>query len=279
MVKSNRFTKLLLYIFAGAVAVYLLLPLLMILLTSVGSGSASTFPPEGLTLKWYANLGEQTQFLVAFKNSLIASTGAVLLALITGTLVALAIVHYPFPGAGILRAFFVSPMVMPKITLGIAYLILFSKMHIAGGLLALILGEAVIVLPFVLTLVGSALANLQPAHREAAADLGAGPLRIFFTITLPQLRLSLLLSGSIAFVFTFDQVEAALLLLRQDSYTLPIQLFLYMEKWQDPTIAVVSVVLIAFALALFMIIKLVLRSVPGLESLFGGRKNKRRSGL
>lgn len=274
MVKSNRGTKLLLYIFVGAVAIYLLLPLLMIMLTSVGSGSASKFPPEGLTLKWYANLSEQTQFLDAFKNSLIASTGAVLLALITGTLAALAIVQYPFPGSGILRAFFVSPMVMPKITLGIAYLILFSKMHIAGGLFALILGEAVIVLPFVLTIVGSALANLHPAHREAAADLGAGPMRIFFTITLPQLRLSLLLSGSIAFVFTFDQVEAALLLLRQDSYTLPIQLFLYMEKWQDPTIAVVSVVLIAFALALFMTIKLVLRSVPGLESLFVRRKTK-----
>lgn len=105
MVKSNRGTKLLLYIFVGAVAIYLLLPLLMIMLTSVGSGSASKFPPEGLTLKWYANLSEQTQFLDAFKNSLIASTGAVLLALITGTLAALAIVQYPFPGSGILRAF------------------------------------------------------------------------------------------------------------------------------------------------------------------------------
>ncbi|WFR60792.1 hypothetical protein P9222_19845 [Paenibacillus amylolyticus] len=105
MVKSNRGTRLLLYIFVGAVAMYLLLPLLMIMLTSVGSGSASKFPPEGLTLKWYANLSEQTQFLDAFKNSLIASTGAVLLALITGTLAALAIVQYPFPGSGILRAF------------------------------------------------------------------------------------------------------------------------------------------------------------------------------
>ncbi|MMZ67879.1 hypothetical protein D1872_305100 [compost metagenome] len=82
----------------------------------------------------------------------------------------------------------------------------------------------------------------------------------------------MLLSGSIAFVFTFDQVEAALLLLRQDSYTLPIQLFLYMEKWQDPTIAAVSVVLIVGALALFMAIKLVLRSIPGLEGWFGSRK-------
>ncbi|WP_153978826.1 ABC transporter permease [Paenibacillus xylanilyticus] len=272
MVKSGRVTKWLLTVFVGAVAIYLLLPLLMIAFTSIGSGSASKFPPQGFTLEWYANLKEQTQFLDAFKNSLIASAGAVILALVTGTLAAVAIVQYPFPGAGLLRAFFVSPMVMPKITLGIAYLILFSKMHIAGGLFGLVLGEAVIVLPFVLTIVGSALANLKPVHREAAADLGASPWRIFFTITLPQLKFAMLLSGSIAFVFTFDQVEAALLLLRQDSYTLPIQLFLYMEKWQDPTIAAVSVVLIVGALALFLAIKLVLRSIPGFEGWFGSRK-------
>lgn len=151
----------------------------MILLTSLSSGTSSKFPPEGLTLEWYSRLGDQKQFMEAFRNSILASAGAVLLALITGTLAALAIVHYSFPGRGLLRAFFMSPMVMPKITLGVAYLILFSKMHIAGGLFALILGEAVIVLPFVLSIVGSALANLNPAHREAAADLGAGPFRIF----------------------------------------------------------------------------------------------------
>ncbi|MEK3673243.1 MULTISPECIES: ABC transporter permease [unclassified Paenibacillus] len=277
MSKKTRNYKWVLYVGVGAVGLYLLLPLLMILLTSLSSGTSSKFPPEGLTLEWYSRLGDQKQFMEAFRNSILASAGAVLLALITGTLAALAIVHYPFPGRGLLRAFFMSPMVMPKITLGVAYLILFSKMHIAGGLFALILGEAVIVLPFVLSIVGSALANLNPAHREAAADLGAGPFRIFFTVTLPQLRLSLLLAGSISFVFTFDQVETALLILRQGNYTLPIQLFLYMEKWQDPTVAVVSVVLIAFALALFFAIKLVIRSAPGVENMLGSRTNKRRS--
>lgn len=108
--------------------------------TSVSSGASSKFPPEGLTLEWYSRLGDQKQFLEAFRNSMLSSAGAVLLALVTGTMAALAIVHYPFPGRGLLRAFFMSPMVMPKITLGVAYLILFSKMHIAGGLFALILG-------------------------------------------------------------------------------------------------------------------------------------------
>ncbi|MFF2094302.1 ABC transporter permease [Paenibacillus sp. NPDC058174] len=277
MPKKTVDFKWLLYVFVGAVGLYLLLPLLMIIMTSISMGAATKFPPEGLTLEWYGKLADHKQFLQAFLNSIAASAGAVTLALVAGTLAALAIIQYPFRGSGVLRAFFMSPMVMPKITLGVAYLILFSKMHIAGGLFALILGEAVIVLPFVLSIVGSAMANLNAAHREAAADLGAGPLRIFFTVTLPQLRLSLLLAGSIAFVFTFDQVETALLILRQGSYTLPIQLFLYMEKWQDPTVAVVSVVLIAFALTLFLAIKLIIRSAPGIDSLLGGGQNKRRS--
>ncbi|ASA21466.1 ABC transporter permease [Paenibacillus donghaensis] len=274
--KAGWSFKWLLYAAAGLICLYLLSPLLMIAVTSISTGSSSKFPPAGLSLEWYQKLSEQTQFLEAFRNSMIASSGATLLALFCGTLAALAIVQYPFPGRGLLRALFMSPMVVPKITLGIAYLILFSRMHIAGGLFALILGEAVIVFPFVLSIIGGALANLSPVHREAAADLGASPVRIFFTVTLPQLRLSLLLAGSISFVFTFDQVETALLILRQGSYTLPIQLFLYMEKWQDPTIAVVSVVLIAFALALFFVIKLVVRSAPGVATLLGERPKKKR---
>lgn len=141
MTKKPRDYKWILYVCAGAVGLYLLLPLLMILVTSVSSGASSKFPPEGLTLEWYSRLGDQKQFLEAFRNSMLSSAGAVLLALVTGTMAALAIVHYPFPGRGLLRAFFMSPMVMPKITLGVAYLILFSKMHIAGGLFALILGR------------------------------------------------------------------------------------------------------------------------------------------
>ncbi|MEK8127174.1 ABC transporter permease [Paenibacillus filicis] len=272
MPSKNRLIVVLLYVFTAAVCIYLLAPLVMIVLTSLSTVSYGKFPPQGLSLKWYAHLGTQTQFAQALWNSIIASAGATLLALVTGTLAALAIQRYSFPGSNLLRSFFMSPMVVPKITLGVAYLILFSKMKIAGGLFALILGEAVTVLPFVLSIVGSTLANVKRVHEEAAADLGAGPLRVFFTVTLPQMKLGLIMSAAISFVFTFDQVETALLILRQDSYTLPIQLFLYMEKWQDPTIAVVSVVFIVLALAVFFGLKLVLRSAPGMSRIFGGKE-------
>ncbi|MEJ8306318.1 ABC transporter permease [Saccharibacillus sacchari] len=260
-----RWLSLAFGLFVVAVCLFIAVPLLIVVLSSLNETSYSVFPPKGLSLRWYENLSQQPQFLRALGNSVIASGGATLLALFTGTLAAVAIHRYPFPGVNALRALFMSPMVVPKIALGVAYLILFSKMRIAGGLFALILGEAVIVFPFVLAFVGSALAQTKPEYEEAASDLGAGPVRAFLTVTLPQLRTSLLLSAAISFIFTFDQVETALLILRPENNTLPIELFLYMEKWQDPTIAVVSTIMLLAAVAVFLILKVVLRSVPDVQ--------------
>ncbi|EHS55642.1 ABC transporter permease [Paenibacillus sp. Aloe-11] len=265
---------LILFLIAMIVCLFLVLPLVIVVITSLNAAAYSVFPPTGLSLRWYENLLSQPQFLHAFGNSVFSSVCATLLALVAGTLAALAIQRFEFPGRSLLRAIFMSPMVVPKIALGIAYLILFSKLQIAGGLLALILGEAVTILPFVLSIIGSTLANVRREHEEAASDLGAGPLRVFFTVTLPQIRLGLLMSGAIAFIFTFDQVETALLILRPENNTLPIELFLYMEKWQDPTIAVVSTVMLLIALVLFFGLKLILRSVPEVQRVLGPKENE-----
>ncbi|RRJ64981.1 ABC transporter permease [Paenibacillus oralis] len=256
-------------VIALAVCLFLIAPLIIVVITSLNPASYSVFPPQGLSLRWYENLASQPQFLRAFRNSVIASGCATLLALTAGTLAALAIQRYRFPGRNLLRAIFMSPMVVPKIALGVAYLILFSRLKIAGGLFALILGEAVTILPFVLSIIGSTLANLKKEYEEAAADLGAGPVRTFFTVTLPQMRMGLLLSGALSFIFTFDQVETALLILRPQNNTLPIELFLYMEKWQDPTIAVVSTLMLLLALVLFLGFGFLLRSAPQVQQVLG----------
>ena len=259
---------------AWLVCIFLATPLVIVVITSLNSAAYSVFPPKGLSFRWYENLTSQPQFLQAFGNSVFTSLCSTLLALVAGTLAALAIQRYEFPGRNLLRAIFMSPMVVPKIALGVAYLILFSKLKIAGGLFALILGEAVTVLPFVLAIVGSTLANIKKEYEEAAADLGAGPIWVFFTVTLPQMRLGLLLSGALSFIFTFDQVETALLILRPPNYTLPIELFLYMEKWQDPTIAVVSTLMLLFAILLFFGLKLLLRSVPEVQKFVNKQHDK-----
>ena len=78
-------------------------------------------------------------------------------------------------------------------------------------------------------------------------DLGAGPFETFFRVILPEISVSMVVAAVFAFVTSFDQVETTLFLVRPGDNTLPIEMFLYLQKWQDPTIAALSTVLILFA--------------------------------
>jgi putative spermidine/putrescine transport system permease protein len=91
-------------------------------------------------------------------------------------------------------------------------------------------------------------------------DLGAGPIRTFLKVTMPQISISMIISAVFAFVTSFDQVETTLFLVRAGDNTLPIEMFLYLQKWQDPTIAALSTVLIVFALLIVAGLSLAMRS-------------------
>jgi putative spermidine/putrescine transport system permease protein len=107
-----------------------------------------------------------------------------------------------------------------------------------------------VVLPFVINILAANLVGLDPSLEEAARDLGAPAPTVLWRIVLPQIRAGLVVSALLAFLVSFDQVESSIFLTRGENNTLPIEMFLYMEKWQDPTIAALSALLILFAFAL-----------------------------
>jgi len=229
---------------------FVLLPLAIVVFYSFSSVAYGVFPPPGLSLRWYANLADQPAFRGAFLRSLgigIAATG---LALVTGLPCALALVRGRFPGLEALRAFLLSPIVMPKIVLGVGWFIFFARLGIQGGVGPLILAHTIVVLPFVVNILAANLVGLDPSLEEAAQDLGASRPTVLWRIVLPQIRSGLAVSTLLAFIVSFDQVESSIFLTRGENNTLPIEMFLYMEKWQDPTIAALSALLILFAFAL-----------------------------
>jgi putative spermidine/putrescine transport system permease protein len=116
--------------------------------------------------------------------------------------------------------------------------------------LPLILAHTIVVLPFVVNILAANLVGLDATLEEAARDLGAAAPTVLWRIVLPQIRSGLVVSALLAFIVSFDQVESSLFLTRGENNTLPIEMFLYMEKWQDPTIAALSALLILFAFAL-----------------------------
>jgi len=226
---------------------FILLPLVIVIIYSFSSVAYGVFPPPSLSWRWYVNLFHQEAFRGAFLRSTgvgIASTG---LALFCGSLGALTLVRASFPGRELLRAFLLSPIVIPKIVLGVGWFIFFARLGLQGGVVPLILAHAVVVLPFVIVILAANLVGLDPSLEEAAQDLGASPATVLRLIIFPQVRSGLAVSALFAFIVSFDQVESSIFLVRGGNNTLPIEMFLYMEKWQDPTIAALSTLLIVFA--------------------------------
>jgi putative spermidine/putrescine transport system permease protein len=226
---------------------FILLPLVIVIVYSFSSVTYGVFPPPALSLKWYGHLLTLAPFREAFARSVAIATAATAAALISGLLGALVLVRARFPGKELLRGFLLSPIVMPKIVLGVGWFIFFARLGLQGGIVPITLAHIIVVLPFIINILAANLIGLDISLEEAAQDLGASGPTVLWRIVLPQIRSGLIISGLLAFIVSFDQVESSIFLTRGENNTLPIEMFLYMEKWQDPTIAALSTLLILFA--------------------------------
>ncbi len=232
---------------------FILLPLVIVVVYSFSSVAYGVFPPPGLSLRWYSHLFELASFRGAFARSVAIALVATALALVSGLLCALGLVRTRFPGKEPLRGFLLSPIVMPKIVLGVGWFIFFARLGMQGGIVPITLAHTIVVLPFIISIIAANLVGLDVSLEEAAQDLGASTATVLWRIVLPQIRSGLIISGLLAFTVSFDQVESSIFLTRGENNTLPIEMFLYMEKWQDPTIAALSTMLILFAATLLVI--------------------------
>jgi putative spermidine/putrescine transport system permease protein len=245
--------------FTLAASLFIVAPLAIVVLNSFNNVAYTVFPPEGFSTRWYANLFAQDVFYAAAWRSIVLATLSTAIALVIGTMAAYALTRYRLPAADLTKAFLLSPIVLPKIVLGVALFMFFVRVRLIDNYSSLLITHVLVILPFVIAMVSAALANFDWTLQEAAMDLGAGPIRTFFRIILPQISLSLAIAGLFAFITSFDQVETTIFMVRTGSNTLPVEMFLYLQKWQDPTIAALSSLLILFAIVLVLLISLMAR--------------------
>ncbi|MDQ2914478.1 MAG: ABC transporter permease subunit [Chloroflexota bacterium] len=244
------------------VLAFMLSPLIFVVINSFNDSAFNRFPPEGFSLKWYEFVLSYVPFRDGMVNSLIVATASTLIAVPAGMLAALALVRGSFRGKGALRAFFMSPLVMPKVAIGIAVFILLIRLRLFGSLTSLVVVHAMLSLPFTIVLLTASLVGVNRTLEEAAMDLGAGQLRTFWRVTVPQIRAGLIVAAVFAFISSFDETEASVFLVRPANITLPIQMFLYVEQYQNPTLAALSTLLIALTV---LIVVVAMRFVRGAE--------------
>ena len=248
-----------LYLSLGLLYFLLLGPYIIIFIAAFGAESTLAFPPQGFSLRWFVNVFETSQFVESFWLSLQLGLLATIVALILGVPVAYALVRFRFVGRGLVETIFSAPILVPGLVIGFAMLrsfVLLGNFNIFFGLL---IGHIAILFPYSVRVVSSSLHNLDPAIEEAAISLGAGRLRAFLLVVLPNIRSGIGAAFILAFIVSFNNVPISLFLTGPGVTTLPISMLVYMEYYFDPTIAALSTLLILFTILL----------VQGAERLLG----------
>lgn len=243
--------------FVGKIAVllilgFLLLPVAVVTIAAFNDKAILSFPPQAWSLRWFARAIAYQDFRDGFRNGLIVTAWSSTIALVVGAGFAFALDRYQFRFKRIVEAVLLSPLVIPHFTVGLGFLILAAGIGWARGFAVVIACHVVLVLPFVLRSVYVSLRNLDQSFERAAASLGAPPLRVMATITLPLLLPGLISGWLFAAILSFNEFTASLFVTAQRTQTLPVAMYNYVREFADPSMAALSVMYIAGTAALII---------------------------
>jgi putative spermidine/putrescine transport system permease protein len=247
------------------VVLFLVSPLLVIIPASFTSVKYLSFPPVGFSYMWYAKIFDRPEFVDSFVFSLKLAAVTAVISTIFGTLAGLALHKYKFRGSGVINALLLSPLTVPSLIIGIAVLLFFTRIGLAGTFTGLLLSHILISVPYVVRLVLTGLSSYDYTLERAAYIMGAKPFDVFRDITLPLLKPAVMSGMIFAFLTSFDNVTVSLFMVSPSTTTLPLAIFSYMQEVLDPLVASISSVVILLSLVFIIL----LERVYGLDRLFG----------
>jgi len=226
----------------------LVLPQIIVIITSIDPSPAAIFPPKGISFEWYLNAFTRHAFREALAISVIVASIAAVLSTTIGTMAAVFIVRRRFRGRELLIAALQLPMLIPEVMLGLGFLILFSRAGMTASLFNIGLAHVLITLPYAMRVVMANLQTVSVSVEEAAHVLGAGPVKSFVSVTLPIIRSGVVAALIFSFIVSFDNFTLTAFLVKSRG-TLPIEIYAYIRTESDPTIAAISTLLILVSIA------------------------------
>jgi spermidine/putrescine transport system permease protein len=239
------------YVFALIVYTFLYLPILVTILFSFNESRIQALPLKKLTLNWYVELFNDSKLWMAAKNSLLVSLPATLFAILFGTIAAFLFQRYRIRGGGLLQFFILLPYILPGIIIGIALSLLFKFLNIDASLMTVVIGHITFITPLVMFLVMDRLKRLDRNLELASMDLGATPIKTFFLIVLPNIRMALLGGALLGLTISFDEIIVTFFLIGTDS-TLPVQIWAMIRHGYTPQINAIYTLMVIVSLLIII---------------------------
>ncbi|MEQ1951387.1 ABC transporter permease [Mesorhizobium sp. CN2-181] len=238
---------------------FLLAPILVVVGASFNAGNFLTFPPQGLSLRWYVTFFNNEVFMRAIRTSLGLAAVATVISSVIGTMAAIYYVQHAGRWKEALRIAMLSPLLLPEVLTAISLLFFVYTIGIGTRtMFGLIVGHVLITLPFVFINVSASLESFDNSWDMAARSLGAGRWTRFRRIMLPLIKPGVIGGALFAFIISFDVFTISFMLKGIGMSTLPIQLFDYLRTNFTPEAAAVSTLSITLTLGVVIVSEKVL---------------------
>jgi putative spermidine/putrescine transport system permease protein len=242
---------------------FLMLPMIVILKSSVDSSDSIQVGFDGFTLKWFAEAFSSEGYRTELLFSLRLAVTAVVIALLVSLAASWVLARFAFPGRDGVVAFLMSPLLVPQASLAIGFVLFFLWLGTSPSFERLLFAHLVITVPYMCRMLVTAFESVQRSMEEAALSMGARPLRMFWRVTLPLVRPGLFAALLFGFLVSFDEAAVSVLLASGDTTTFPVKLLGAMEFQPTP---------IGTAVSALLILVLIFGIVP-LERRFGIASN------
>jgi len=215
---------------------------------------------KGFTLKYYGQLFRNDDLMIAFANSLTIAFVATLLSLVLGTLAAVLLWRFRFPGKAAVEGAMALPIVVPEICMGVAMLVFFSSvvpwpnnLVWPFNLGAIIIAHVSFCFPFVAMVVRARLANFNKEQEEAAKDLGASEWQAFRDILIPHIRPALIAGALLSFTLSLDDFVITFFTSGPNTVTFPVKVYSMVRFSVTPEVNAASTMLILLTVVLMVL--------------------------
>lgn len=219
---------------------------LPVLVLAFFSFNASPFASnwQGFSLRWYISMFNDGRILSALQDSLSVALIAVAVSAVLGTLMAVGLARYTFPGKPIYQGVSYLPLIIPDIAIAVATLVFLASMAIPLSLWTVVSAHMVFCLAYIAVVVSTRLAGLNPNLEEAALDLGATPRQAFLKVLLPELMPAIISGCLLSFVLSMDDLLISSFTAGGGVNTLPMEIFSRVRTGVKPDVNALSAVLI-----------------------------------
>lgn len=241
-------------LFLFAFTLFCVSPILVILSISVTSSRFLTFPPQGFSLRWFAEIFTASDWFTALVNSATIALAASALAVLVALPLSYAAWRYGLRYAKWLAALGITPFVLPPVIIALGFLLLFTSFGLHGLFINGIIAHAVFLLALPLVTMSLGFESIEPALLEAGSTMGATSRQLFRTVIFPLVLPYIVASFAFCLVISLNEYIILLMTIGFSYETLPIKVFNAMRYGYSPILAAIAVLFLMINVLVFGLI-------------------------